>query len=180
MRIVVQTVIITLISILAVTGCSASPESAISPPEQQPLVVFLVRHSEKVESDSDPGLSAAGRERVAELVDILRDAEIEFVHSSDYNRTRESATPIADAQGLDVTLYDPRDLPGLAEQLRNRGGRHLVVGHSNTTPELARLLGGDPGSAIDDKSEYDRLYIVTIGKGGAATSVMLRYGAPPD
>ncbi len=180
MRIVLQIVIVALISILAAAGCSASPESAISPPEQQPLVVFLVRHAEKVDSDSDPGLSAAGRERVAVLVDILRDAEIEFVHSSDYNRTRESATPIADARALDVKLYDPRDLPALAKQLRSSGGRHLVVGHSNTTPELVRLLGGDPVSAIDDRSEYDRLYVVTVGKDGTATSVLLRYGDSPE
>jgi hypothetical protein len=52
----------------------------------------------------------------------------------------------------------------------------LIVGHSNTTPELTKLLGGDSGTEINEKGEYDRLYIVTIGKDGTVNSVILRYG----
>jgi 2,3-bisphosphoglycerate-dependent phosphoglycerate mutase len=69
-------------------------------------------------------------------------------------------------------------MEALAADMRAAGGRHLVVGHSDTTPELVGLLGGEPGPAIDEPSEYDRLYIVTIGADGAVTSVLLRYGAP--
>ena len=35
------------------------------------------------------------------------------------------------------------DAAVLAEAIRSEGGRHLVVGHSDTTPELVELLGGD-------------------------------------
>ncbi len=102
--------------------------------------------------------------------------EDEHVHSSDFARTRDTAAPTASELGLEVQLYDPFDLPGLIERLHRAGGRHLVVGHSNTTPSAAELLGGQPGAPIDDESEFDRLYIVTIGRDGAATSVMMRYG----
>ena len=61
--------------------------------------------------------------------------------------------------------------------MRKTGGRHLVVGHSNTTPSVVELLGGDPGSKIE-KTEYDRLYIVTIGADGAVSTLLIRYGAP--
>jgi phosphohistidine phosphatase SixA len=110
------------------------------------------------------------------LAGTLRSAEIEYVHSSDYVRTRDTATPSAAEFGVEVDLYDPRDLPALVEKLRGTGGRHLVVGHSNTTPSMTELLGGEPGSAIEEGGEYDRLYIVTIGRDGAASSVMMRYG----
>jgi hypothetical protein len=51
-----------------------------------------------------------------------------------------------------------------------------VVGHSDTTPELVGLLGGDPGAPIDEPTEYDRLYVVTLGPDGTVTTVLLRYG----
>jgi hypothetical protein len=58
------------------------------------------------------------------------------------------------------------------------GGGYLVVGHSNTTPELVEILGGKPGPPIDDANEYDRLYVVTITEDGAVTTEMRRYGEP--
>lgn len=145
----------------------------------EPLVVFLVRHAEKVDSSADAALSDAGRQRSAELARVLRDAHIQHVHSSDYARTRDTAAPTAALARTDVELYDPGDLPALVAQLRGTGGRHLVVGHSNTTPEVAKLLGGEPGAPIVESDEYDRLYMVTIGADGAVTTVLLRYGGSP-
>jgi hypothetical protein len=51
-----------------------------------------------------------------------------------------------------------------------------VVGHSNTTTELVTLLGGDPGTEIEESSEYDRLYILTINSSGV-TTLLIRYGS---
>ncbi len=55
-------------------------------------------------------------------------------------------------------------------------GRHLVVGHSNTTHDLVTALGGDPGPPIESL-EYDRLYLVSMEEGGVRT-ILLRFGAP--
>jgi hypothetical protein len=84
---------------------------------------------------------------------------------------------VADLFNLEIDLYDPSDLYALARELNAKGGRHLVVGHSNTTPDLVEILGGVPGPAIVEETEYDRLYILTIGKDGVNT-VLLRYGKP--
>jgi hypothetical protein len=56
-------------------------------------------------------------------------------------------------------------------------GRHFVVGHSDTTPALVEALGGDAGAPIADP-EYDRLYVLTL-EGAGASTVLLRFGAPP-
>jgi hypothetical protein len=37
------------------------------------------------------------------------------------------------------------------------------------------LLGGEPGFPIDEKSEFDRLYIVTVGASGTVSTVLMRY-----
>ncbi len=142
---------------------------------QQPLVVFLVRHAEKVDASEDSKLSNAGNARAASLAATLHDAGVEYVHSTDFIRTRKTASPVATQRGVKVDLYEVGDLPALVEQLKSKGGRHLVVGHSNTTPELVELLGGEPGSKIQE-NEYDRLYVVTIDRDGVASTVLIRFG----
>lgn len=153
---------------------SAAPSGQSTVP--QPLVVFVVRHAEKESSGTDPELSAVGQHRAEALAGVLKDAKLDQIHSTNYKRTLLTAKPVADSFKLPTQTYDPRKLADFATALKSAGGRHLVVGHSNTTPALVRLLGGDPVSAIDDSTEYDRLYIVTVSETGNCTSVLLRYG----
>jgi phosphohistidine phosphatase SixA len=178
MKTLTMTTIATSLLMITLIGCTSAPDTVPSASGHEPLVVFLVRHGEKADLSEDPELSAAGRERAAALARALRSAEIEYVHSSDFIRTRGTAAPIAAEYGLEVEPYDHRDLPALVEKLLRTGGRHLVVGHSTTTPSIVELLGGKPSSAIIQEGEFDRLYIVTIGRDGASSSVMMRYGKP--
>ena len=140
-------------------------------------VIYLVRHAEKAADGTDPVLSPAGRERAGLLADRLAKAGIGAIHSTDYRRTRDTAAPLARRLGLPVLLYDPERPEDLVETIRRAGGRHLVVGHSNTVPELVALLGGDGGPPIDEAGEYDRLYVVTLGDGGRVRTELQRFGA---
>ena len=158
-------------------GCTSGTGNGESGSNEEQLLVFLVRHAEKVDESIDPDLSEEGYVRAQDLARTLADASIEQVHSSGFIRTKLTAEPVADFFGLEIELYNPKDLYTLADQLKAAGGRHLVVGHSNTTPALVEILGGDPGFPIEEKKEYDRLYIVTIIKGKVNT-VLLRYGQP--
>jgi len=139
-------------------------------------VVFLVRHAEKTAAKDDPGLSEDGRQRSLQLANLLKDAGIDHVHSTDYKRTRETAAPFAEMTGLEIEFYSWDDPPNLAQSLKHDGKRHLVVGHSNTTTELVTLLGGEPGTEIDPSGENDRLYILTIHSSGV-TTVLIRFGS---
>lgn len=163
----------TIAVLLSSPGHTAAQEESTAP-----TVVYLVRHAERAENGtSDPPLSVAGQIRVQTLKAILADAGLSSVYSTDYERTRETARPIAEATDLTILPYDPGDLGGFAEELRQAPGRHLVVGHSNTTPDLVAALGGDPGGAIDEM-EYDRLYIVVLPPDRAPITTLLRFGEP--
>lgn len=142
--------------------------------QRNATVVYLVRHAEKVDASRDPSLTEAGRERAALLAGMLRDAGLTHVHSTDLERTRDTAAPAASQSGLDVSFYDPRELVGFAERLRATPGRHLVSGHSDTTPILVRLLGGVSSDILDH--EYDRLYVLTLEPDGGASTVLIRFG----
>lgn len=156
---------------------AAARAQAVPAPAGDSVVIFVVRHAEKAEDGSpDPDLTPEGRARAERLARILSDAGLIAVYSTDYARTRETATPTAEEAGLGVHLYDP-DAPGeLAARLRSAPGRYLVVGHSNTVPDLVRALGGEAGGELGE-AEYDRLYVVLLGPGGV-TTLALRYAEP--
>ena len=144
--------------------------------ESGATTIFLVRHTEKADAGEDPGLTDIGLQRARALARTLEDADIKRIYSTDYARTRDTAGPVAAQLGLAVEFYDPRELEAFAASLRRSGQNTLVVGHSNTTPQMVELLGADPGKAIDEKTEFDRLYVVTLDDNGA-NSIILRYGS---
>lgn len=163
---------------LAVPASAPQESADPDPNRQEPVVVFLVRHAEKAnDGTDDPPLAIAGRIRVQTLKTLLRDAGLTHVRTTDWKRTRDTARPFAEDAGLELTIYDPREPATLAAEISGEPGRHLVVGHSNTTPQLVAALGGDPGGAIDDL-EYDRLYILVIQPGRPTVTTLLRYGEP--
>lgn len=143
---------------------------------QKQAEIYLVRHAEKTKAARDPDLTPEGRVRADQLAKVLADTKITRIHSSNYKRTLQTAAPLAEALGLEVQLYDPRDLPAMAARLKAAGGSHLVVGHSNTTPQLTELLGGEPHTPIVEATEYDRLYIVNLAEDGSVSSTLLRFG----
>ncbi len=158
---------------------SAQPPADDHPEVSQgPVVVYLVRHAEKADDGTDdPPLSLAGKIRVMGLRQLLGDAGLTHIHTTDFNRTRDTIRPIAEERGVDAAVYDPRELRMLADGILRTPGRHLVVGHSNTTPVLVAALGGDPFDPIDEY-EYDRLYIVVAHPGQPPTTILLRFGEP--
>ncbi|WP_051215873.1 SixA phosphatase family protein [Ferrimonas futtsuensis] len=166
-----------LLLVLAVAQCgfggSATAHETVS--VKPALTVFLVRHSEK-EPGKDPALTPEGQGRAQSLAGLLSSVRLDGIYSTDYRRTRETAEPTADEQGLPVSFYSPRELKQFAEQLKLRGGKVLVVGHSNTTPQLVSLLGGEAGDPIDEKHEFDRLYLLQQNNRGQMSTVVHRIG----
>ncbi len=140
-----------------------------------PSVVYLVRHAEKASDSKDPELTEAGVKRADALAALLEAVPLTDVFSTDYKRTRATATPTAIGHKLDVQLYNPGAPESMLAEVR-KPGAHLVVGHSNTTPGLVAALGAVDGKDIPDL-EYDRLYVVFVDEDGNATSQLLRYGA---
>jgi broad specificity phosphatase PhoE len=138
-------------------------------------LIVAVRHAEKIDDSRDPALSPAGAARAAALAALLADANIERVLSSDYVRTRATAAPLASAAGVEVEVYDPRDIPRLALLLLDAPERAiLVVGHSNTTPALVAELTGEPADSMPE-DEYDRLYRVYVRPDGRVFAEVSRY-----
>jgi broad specificity phosphatase PhoE len=137
----------------------------------EPSAIYLVRHAEKL-AGPDPALSPQGQARANNIAAILHRAGITAIFSTKTVRTQQTAAPLAQRTGLTVQLYDPLAPLALVEKVRTLSGAVLVVGHSNTLPELVRLFGGAPGADIAD-DEFDRLYQLLPGADGKLRTILL-------
>ena len=126
-------------------------------PARAQEVLVLVRHAEKVDSSKDAALSAAGQARAKALAVRLRDAGLAAIFTSEFQRTKATGQPLAEALKLAPRVHPAKDTAGLVALLRKEPGRALVVGHSNTLPEIARAYGVELAMADD---EYDALYLL--------------------
>ena len=152
---------------------------------QATTTIIFVRHAERELSvGDDPGLSDTGRRRVAELTRQLVDADvvagIDAIYSTPFKRTRETAQPLADALNLEVNEYDAADRETVLETiLKNHKGKIiLVVGHSDTLPELIANLGASKKVPPIDEMEYDNIFIISIPWFGKTKTIRLRFGEP--
>lgn len=144
--------------------------------EEATTTYYFIRHAEKDESDpsnKDPWLTAQGNARAKKWAEVLKAVSFDLIYSTDYKRTRATATAIADAQGKQVELYNPQHLNDPGFQKRTKGKKVLIVGHSNTTPAFVNaVLGEQKYEAIDEK-ENGALFIVNIAPDKSKSSQLL-------
>jgi phosphohistidine phosphatase SixA len=141
-----------------------------------PSAIYVVRHAEKAATGKDPELTAEGQARAQNIATILQKTGIRHVFSTPYVRTRQTGQVLAQRGNLAVETYDPAAPQALVDKVKALDGAVLVVGHSNTVPELVRRFGGAPGADIPD-TEYDRLYQLIPAADGSVTTILLT--SPP-
>jgi phosphohistidine phosphatase SixA len=143
-------------------------------------VVFVVRHAEvEGAADPDPELSLDGRERAARLAKMLVNAQpvrgVDAIFASEYRRTHQTATPLSESLALPVNLVPTATWGELAHRITrgHRGEYVLVVGSSNTVPQLVQALSGETVAMRND--EYDTMFIVFVPQISKAKVVRIRY-----
>jgi broad specificity phosphatase PhoE len=137
------------------------------------MFVVLSRHAEPEPSGTDPGLSPQGRDRARVLAAMLGETGIDAIFTSELIRTKQTAAPIAERLHL-TPVELSADLAVAAGQVRSAGQRVLVIGHSNTVPDLIGSLNG-PGVTIKP-AEFSRLFVLDL-QGAASHLLSMRYGA---
>ena len=168
-----------LLSLGSLTGCG-SADGDVAVDTAPPTLVVAVRHAEKqVDGTDDPALSDAGQARANELARVLADAGVDAIYTTTLRRTRDTAKPLADRLSIPIVELDPRDTEGLIARLRKHPGETvLVVGHSNTVPDIVTKLGAK-GTPLAEH-EYDDLFFVVAFRSGAGYVTHLAYGAATE
>lgn len=146
-------------------GLVAAPAAAgPSPAPAGKGVIILVRHAERAPSamTDDAPLTDAGKARAERLATVLAKADVKAIFVTRFRRTQETARPLADR--LQLTPIVESDTDALVAKLRTHGAETvLVVGHSDTVPDVIRAFGGPPVTIADD--EFDALFVLEPATG---------------
>jgi phosphohistidine phosphatase SixA len=129
---------------------------------QNMRTIFFVRHGDKVSDETDSPLSDAGHRRAECLANTLADANIQQIFTSDLQRTKQTAAPLAEKLHLKPVGIPLGRPDRLIEAIRSgKAANVLVVWHDATLPKILRALGAPEISPIGH-TEYDRFFILTL------------------
>lgn len=146
--------------------------------------LILVRHGR---TDSNVGLlldtgvpganlDANGLEQAASLVERLSEHPIDAVFASNLVRTQETARPLAQARGLEVTVLPGlREIPAGEDEMSTDATRYLDALFAWADGDLqARVPGGE--NALEFFARYDDA-IDTVAASGAEVAMVVSHGA---
>lgn len=123
--------------------------------------LFLVRHAEKAQTaTADPELSACGQLQAKALATLLEHLQLPQIFHTPYQRTTMTAAALL-KQDRQLQPYDPTKLAEFSRQLLQAKQSAVVVGHSNTTPQLAALLSGLHIKPMSEQ-QYGVIYQLTF------------------
>ena len=149
---------------------------------QQARTIYLVRHADKVSDDVDAPLNDAGRLRAVCLANTLQDANIQEIFTSELQRTKQTAAPLAEKLRLKPVAIPLSKVDDLIEAIRSsKTANVLVVWHDATLPKILLALGAREIAPIGH-AEYDHFFILTISgdrKESKPGFVALRYCDQP-
>ena len=145
--------------------------------------IVLVRHAEKqVGAITDAPLSPQGEQRADRLAQMLGDGEkfgrVQKIYVTNTRRTQQTAAALEQRLSLPGEVVDAKtDSAELARRLlrENRGGVALVIGHSNTVPEIVAALAHVGNVPPIGEDEFDTLYVVTVPTIGKASVLRIKY-----
>jgi broad specificity phosphatase PhoE len=146
----------------------------------QKKTIILVRHAEKDVSPAadkvDPPLTDIGRQRAARLVTTIKRYKPGAVYSTNFIRTRDTATPTAVWRKKPVTIFDPKKLDEfVAEVMASKTKRFLIVAHNTTTPTLANMFIKEQKYKPLSESEYSKMWIIKIRNGKVKSCDVIEY-----
>ena len=146
-------------------------------------VVVVIRHAEKDVnvSTADPPLNEAGEVRAALLARMFGDAKtfgrLDAIYVSPALRNRLTAAPLAARLGINETVVPSDDSAALARRVLHEhpGGRLLIIGHSDTVPQIVAALSGNAKIPEIGAEEYGTMYIITVPQIGHANAMRVTY-----
>jgi phosphohistidine phosphatase SixA len=132
--------------------------------------VFVMRHAEKLTvnpDDPDPALAPAGEARALEIEQLFGRAPggqgLDAIFVTELRRTGDTVRPLANRLGIPVITVKAAEPEVAAKRALSdfRGGRVLMVAHSDTVPIIVKELSGSDVGPMSE-SEYGTLYVVAV------------------
>lgn len=146
-------------------------------PNPLATTAILIRHGERDETVPDPHLNAAGKARAQTLIHVVGKSGIKAIYTSQAIRTKETAQPLALQLGLSPMQIEEAAKIKNDILSKHAGQTVLVVGHTDTIPELIKQFAAGSNFNIAAQ-EFDKLFIVTVFDSSRAQVTELKFGNP--
>jgi phosphohistidine phosphatase SixA len=140
---------------------------------------IVFRHAEKELVGSDPALNVDGLLRAEELKRILGNVAVDSIYSTPFVRTRQTVQPLATDKGLKVIEYattKPYEQFVKEVLAANRGKVVVIVGYSNTVPDILKVLSNNSFAVTIEDNQFDNLFIVSRPDKLKPSVLRLKYG----
>jgi broad specificity phosphatase PhoE len=138
--------------------------------------IVVVRHADKIDNSDDAALSPTGEAQAKRLAHVLKDMGISAIYATQFRRTIQTATPLADLLKIKLLTYEQTDVNGVAKEIRRKHRKDvvMVVGHRSTVPKVLKQFGASEPVALES-SECDSLFILTLPPRQSPTLLHLRF-----
>ena len=152
--------------------------------KQAPTTILFVRHADtdaEMGAGGDPPLNARGRARAELLADFLQNVDVvagvDAIYVSEFQRTRQTAEPLAARLKLPIETADQTDTVGFMANVlhKHQGEIVLIVSHSNLIAPLIDEIHGSKNLPEFGHDDYGDLYIVTYPWWGKVKTLRLPY-----
>ncbi|HWH22491.1 MAG TPA: phosphoglycerate mutase family protein [Allosphingosinicella sp.] len=134
----------------------------VAPQEPPGPSYYVMRHLEAQQGPADPGLTAEGQRQATLLPSFFQGDPPRAIYVSSTRRAQETAAPLARALGITPKVYDPANTPALVQMVKAEPGPVLVIGHSNTVPDIVQQLGGQRPEPIAHNQHGDIWHVSGI------------------
>ena len=129
---------------------------------EEKTTIYLIRHCEKEAGSADPELSEKGKLRAENWKNYFDELPIDSFYTTATKRTATTCSIIADSKKKEIQFYNHNDF-SLNEIIKiHQGKTLLIVGHSNTLPNLINTFLEEEFYSLISENEYGSLYIITI------------------
>jgi len=150
--------------LLALACCVALPAAATGP------TTYVVRHFDTPKGEKDPDLLPHGVARAEALARWFRGKRLCAILVTQYQRTRQTAAPTAAGRSIAIQSYDAADAAGVVARAKASACPVLIVGHSNTVPDIVEKLGGTRPADLTHE-DFGDLWTVADGKTDRVTII---------
>lgn len=130
--------------------------------------IFVVRHAEKdivfKGNDLLRPLNSVGNLRAGALQKKLSNENIQKIYVTEYLRVQQTGDSLRIKQSVDTLHYQAKNAYFFDRITHDKLSKKniLIIGHSNTVPDIIRYLGVPFTLKIIPDNEYSHLYIVTL------------------
>lgn len=140
----------------------AAPASAEARPSGS-VATYVVRHFDTPKGEKDPNLLPQGAARAEALARWFRGKRLCAILVTQYQRTRQTVAPLAASRGIALQSYDAADTAGAVARAKASPCPVLIVGHSNTVPDIVEKLGGMRPAELKHE-DFGDVWTVADGK----------------